>query len=281
MTIEKRDVKQDSQHWKSVGQVPGGCTERVAPIRQAQGSHSRKKVLCWIGLLPLLTLAPQARANLITNGSFESVTPALSTNGICTTDPAVYPAADPGDYPACFASGWTGDYQIGNGATIGFDGVSFGIPQPDPSGSNALILQAELDLAPTATQSVDIPTAGLYTLTFYVANRSTPAADDEHQTVSVLLDGAAITGGTYGDLPAAWTLETLTFSASAGSHSLTLEGMDETSGVLSANVTAFVDDVSLAPEAASTPEPSTYSLIGLALIALATAVRLTRHRCAV
>jgi len=236
-------------------------------------------VVFW--LLPFLALAPQARANLITNGSFESIIPTLSTNGICTTDTAVYPSVDPGFYPACSASGWTGIYQIGNGATIGVYGVSFGIPQPDPDGaSNALILQAELDVAPTATQSVNIPTTGLYTLTFYVANRSEPTVDDGPQTVSVLLDGTAIAGGTYDDLPAAWTLETLDFTASAGSHSLTLEGLEETSGATSANVSAFVDDVSLVPKTTNTPEPSSFSLLALALIALATGVLLARKRVA-
>ncbi len=175
----------------------------LSTVRELMSFTLFANVVFW--LLPFLALAPQARANLITSGSFDSISPTLSTNGICTTDNAVYPSVDPGFYPACSASGWTGIYQIGNGATIGVYGVSFGIPQPDPDGaSNALILQAELDVAPTATQSINIPTTGLYTLTFYVANRSEPTVDDGPQTVSVLLDGTAIAGGTYDDLPAAW-----------------------------------------------------------------------------
>lgn len=276
MTIEIPDVKHDSRHWKSAGHVPGGCTKRVVPIRQVRGSYSRGKVSCWIWLLPFLGLASQARADLITNGSFEAVTPVLSANGICTTDQAAYPAQDPGFYPACSASGWTGDYQIGKDATIGFAGVSFGIPQPDPDGSNALILQTEEDLAPTATQSISILSTGLYTLTFYVANRSTAGANGP-QTVSVLWDDTLVAGGTFSDLSDAWTLETLDFSASAGSHSLTLEGLETSSSAVSARVSAFVDDVSLVPEAATTPEPSSFLLLGLALIALVTAVGLTRN----
>ena len=229
-----------------------------------------RKVFGWMSVLPLLALAPQARADLITDGNFASVSPTLRTNGICTTDPAVYP------YGACTAAGWTGNYQIGNGRTVGIFGVSFGIPQPDPNGStNALILQSATHLAPTATQSITLPTAGLYTLSFYVANRSTPAGNNGPQTVSVLLDNAAIAGGIYHNLPDAWTLETLDFSASAGNHTLTLEGLTTSSSAVSAHVTAFVDDVSLLPEtvSVSTPEPSSCALLGLALIVLATATR--------
>ena len=205
-----------------------------------------------LSLLLIPALAPRAEADLIANGNFASVSPALSKNKICTTDRAIYPAVDPGDYPACTATGWTGTYQIGNGATVGYSGVSFGIPQPDPGGGgNALILQAERNVAPTATQSITVPTTGLYTLTFYVANRSTPAVDAGPQTVSVLFDNAPI--GTYSKLSAAWTIETLSFSVSAGSHSLSFEGHDETSGATSSNVAAFVDGVSLVPASAAQP----------------------------
>ena len=210
-------------------------------------------VVFW--LLAFLAVASPARANLVTNGTFASVSPVLSKNGVCTTDRAIYPAVDPGYYPACSASGWTGTYQIGNGVTTGYSGVSFGIPQPDPDGaSNALILQAEKNVAPTATQSISLPTTGSYALTFYVANRSKPAADSGPQTVSVLLDNAVIAGGTYANLSGVWTLKTLTFSTGAGSHSLTFQGLDETSGSTAANVAAFVDGVSLVP--AGTPPPA-------------------------
>jgi hypothetical protein len=82
-----------------------------------------------MGLL-LMACAPYAEASIIANGNFAAVSPAVPANGICTTNPAVYPAVDPGAYPACTASGWTGNYQIANGSSIGVFGVSFGVPQP-------------------------------------------------------------------------------------------------------------------------------------------------------
>jgi hypothetical protein len=276
MNIEVRSTTEHLPLRASNEQIRNAGIELVDPIRLLQVARHLRGVLNWMWLPLLVALAPQAKANLITNGSFASVSPAVPANGICTTNPTVYPSVDPGAYPLCSASGWSGNYQIANGSSIGAFGVSFGIPQPYPGGvSNALILQAELDLPPTATQSLNLPTAGLYTLSFYVANRSSPAIDDGPQTVSVLLDGTAIAGGTYGDLSAAWALETLTFSAAAGTHSLTLEGLDETTGATAANVAAFLDDVSLTP---SVPEPSALSLLGLAFITLAMALRVTRKR---
>jgi hypothetical protein len=205
----------------------------------------------------LLALAPQVKANLITNGDFSSVTPSLKTNGICTTDPAVYP------YGSCSAEDWTGQYQIGDGRTSGIFGVSFGVPQPDPGGAtDALILQTYLhEVTPTATQSIDFPTTGVYALSFYAANRSTPAGNNGPQTVSVLLDNSLLPGGTFSKLSGAWTKESLDFSATAGIHSLTLEGLISSTG----DVSAFIDDVSLAP-AVTTPEPSTFSLVALVLL---------------
>lgn len=200
----------------------------------------------------LLTLIPQAHANLITNGSFEDVTPVMSPNEICYS-------ATGTPYPLCTATGWTSLYQIGNGATIGVFGVSFGIPQPEPDGSHALILQE----TNAATQlGIIFPTTGDYTLTFNAANRSN--VNNGPQTVALLLDGTAISGGTFTGLPAAWTLETLNFSASAGSHSITFEGL-----ISSADATAFIDNVSLVPQASSaTPEPSSLTLVALAAMAL-------------
>ncbi len=222
-----------------------------------------------LALFALLTLAPLVKADLITNGDFSDVTPSLTTNQICTTYTAVYP------YGACSAADWTGKYQIGDDRTIGVFGVSFGIPQPDPGGAtNALILQTYFnEVTPTATQSIDIPTTGTYTLTFYAANRSAPAGNNGPQTVSVLLDNSVLPGGTYSGLSGGWTQETLDFSATAGIHSLTLEGLLTSTG----DVSAFIDDVSLIPAAVSTPEPSSFSSVGLTLLVIA-AFLTSRHR---
>ena len=103
----------------------------------------------------------------------------------------------------------TGTYPIGSGTALGIFGAAFGIPQPDPDGHNALILQAELNVFPLATQSVSVPSDGPYALSFFAANRATAGANGP-QTISVLLDGTTV--GTFGNLPIAWTLQTLDFN---------------------------------------------------------------------
>ena len=264
MVIQEAGNMSGSQFRESTGQIPSVITKPES--RLAQGRRSLRSFIGCVVVIPLLAIA--AKANVITNGSFETVSPSIPANGICTTNQAIYPSVDPGAYPACAATGWTGNYQIANGNSVGVFGVSFGIPQPYPDGSNALILQAELNVAPTATESIDFTTAGLYTLSFFAANRSTPTVDDGPQTIFALLDNSLITGGTFANLPAGWTLETVTFDATAGIHSLTLEGLDETSGLPADNVSAFVDAVSLTPQNATVPEPSSIELSGLGVIGL-------------
>jgi hypothetical protein len=208
--------------------------------------------------------APWASADLIVNGSFETVTPALSANGICTSEPSVYP------YSACSATGWSGEYQIGNGTTIGIGGSSFNIPQPDPGGSGqALILQGAVA---SASQSFDVTAPGVYTLTFFAANRDSPAFPNDNgpQTLTVSLDGVNIAGGTYSALPTTWTRETLNITLASGIQSLSFEGLGNGSG----DVSAFVDDVSLV---SSTPEPSSLAL-ALMLLPAGVFLRLRQHR---
>ena len=198
-----------------------------------------------------------ASANLVTNGSFEDVSIPLATNQICTTDQAVYP------YSLCTATDWTGNYQIGNGATIGRSGVSFGIPQRDPDGVDALILQSfNSVIQPIASQAIDVTSAGYYELSFYAANRSSPAGDNGPQTLTASWDGSPVTGGVYSALPSGWTFESLTVYATAGSNTLTFSGLPTIAG----DVTAFVDAVSLDPAAvAPVPEPATPVMLLLGL----------------
>jgi hypothetical protein len=141
-------------------------------------------------------VALHAQADLISNGSFETTSGTLATGAVCTTRPDIYPAQQPGAYPLCSATGWTGTYQIGSGTALGIFGVAFGIPQPDPDGHNALILQAELNVFPIATQSVSLLSDGTYALSFFAANRATAGANGP-QTISVLLDGTTV--GTFGN----------------------------------------------------------------------------------
>lgn len=207
-------------------------------------------------LLSLTALTPATATSLITNGNFANVTPSLTTNEICSSNTAVF------GYSPCTAAGWTGTYQIGNGATVGIYGVSFGIPQPDPGGTtNALILQTNSN----ASQSVVIPATGMYSLTFYTANRSN--VNNGPQTFEALLDGTVL--ATYTDLPGTWTPEAVSFDASAGTHTVEFLGIDPSK----TDQTAFIDDVNLG---SPTPEPATLALFGLSLAGFAARARVLR-----
>lgn len=179
---------------------------------------NRRNQRAWLVAPTLLLSSLALGQNLIANSSFETVVPALPADTYCAT-------------PSCTASGWSGSYQIGNGVASPWN-----IPQPDPNGANALILQKQA----SATQSITLPFAGTYELAFYIANRSFSGYSGP-QTVTVSLDGVLLKGGTFGELPYTWTQESLSLSASAGTHTLTFTGLGDNGG----DVTGFVDEVSL------------------------------------
>jgi len=199
------------------------------------------------------TSAYSANPNLISNGSFEVVTPSATLGGICESVAG-------GPYKICSATGWSGSYQIGNGPASGVpSGInnSFNIPQPDPAGVNALILQGT---GASATESFSVGASGTYDLTFYLANRATPGYNGA-QTVDVLFDDTVLPGGTYTGLSSAWTVKSLLLTASAGTHTLTFKGL----GNGGRDVTAFVDNVVFA---GAVPEPGSILMLSVGLVTL-------------
>ena len=200
------------------------------------------------------TSAYSANPNLISNGSFEVVTPSTTLGGICTSVAG-------GPYKTCNATGWSGTYQIGNGPASGVpNGVnaSFDIPQPDPDGVNALILQGT---GVSATESFSVGAGGTYDLTFYLANRATAGLSGP-QTVDVLFDDTVLPGGTYTGLSSAWTFKSLLLTTGAGTHTLTFKGL----GNGSLDVAAFVDNVVFA---GAVPEPGRILMFSVGLATLA------------
>jgi hypothetical protein len=190
----------------------------------------RSNGIAYVLLPALLISAAAVGENLISNGSFETVVPTVPTDGACFTFVGT----------ECLATDWSvlsGHYAIGNGPGNA-NGSSYGIPQPDPNGDNALILQQADAIA---SQKVTLPASGKYSLTFYLANRQYEL--DGLQTVTVSLDNELISGGKFADIPYSWTKESLSFSATAGTHTLTFAGL----GNNGADVSAFLDEVVLQP----------------------------------
>jgi hypothetical protein len=209
----------------------------------------------WGGVMLAMSTPSFALPNLITNGSLETVTPGFSTFNVCTTITGTV-------YALCTATGWTGAYQIGKGPTPGI-GPTFTVPQPEPDGSDVLILQGGPASAAATTQ-FDVATAGTYQLSFFIANRSTPGFNGP-QTVQLQLDGKLVNGGTFSQLPATWAHELLPLALSVGTHNLTFQGFDPSG----ADVTAFVDNVALtAPQAAPEPGGWALTLVGITALSL-------------
>lgn len=195
-----------------------------------------------------------AMANLIGNGSFESTSVPLTTNGICTTYQSVYP------YSYCEATGWSGLYQIGNSQTIGIQGSSFSIPQPDPDGSNALIIQTFFNqVSPSASTTFTSPAGGDYFLNLYAANRAYSSSYGP-QDLMFFVDGGNTPVLTLTNLPFSWAQYSTTFHLGGGVHTLTIAGLTTSTK----DVTAFVDNISLT----AVPIPGAYALFvsGLLLI---------------
>jgi hypothetical protein len=200
---------------------------------------SEKIVLLVAALFAFPLTANAAPTNLISNGAFEKLSGSPTAgNEVCGTPTSVT------QYGVCTAVGWDGSYQIGEGAGNVDTGGSFNIPQPHPDGGNALILEFASD----ATQVFNVEAPGVFTLTFQLANRSSPGISGP-QTVEVLLNGNVLAGGTFTNIPATWTKETILFTAKAGSNTLTFEGL----GIPGEDVTAFVNGVLILERRALNP----------------------------
>ncbi len=199
------------------------------------------------GFLLLAAVTIPLRAELVTDGSFES--PALNSNSFCITFAA----------PVCPAvSGWTGNFYVVNG-----NGVGGAAQVPIPDGSQYGMLQATGFL----DQSITITQAGAYLLSWSDAGRGSfiNASGDEAYDVNFggnLLDSFATTSGS------GWASHSLSFSSGTGTFTLEFLG---TKSFNSGDNSAFLDKIQLdlAPVTGVVPEPSMVPLLGIVIGGLA------------
>lgn len=184
-------------------------------------------------LLTFLLFAITARAQIITNGSFE--TPDIPSNS-----EQYVPGATFGN--------WT--FFGNNGGFIDAPSA-FGAPTP-PDGTQLAFLQSSNVIAifTSMSQMISLPQTGLYTLSFFDAGRPTGG----NAGYNVLLDNVVFySDATTNGQP--FTLETVLFVATAGTHTLTFR-LTQSTGP---DNTAFFDQVQIVPE------PSAVALLVLCL----------------
>jgi hypothetical protein len=152
--------------------------------------------------------------------------------------------------PQGMAWAFTGD------AGIQANGSAWG-GAPAPAGPQSAFLQSggsDSNMAGSILQVFSIPAAGDYRLQFRAALRSYRAGTNALQAIRIILDGTLLAVKTPSSA-SAWDTFSIPLPAlAAGSHTLTFAA-----AVLTADTSAFVDDVQLFAAAAVAPAPAPVS----------------------
>jgi hypothetical protein len=252
-----------------------------------------------VAALALLALGSPARAGLIQNGSFETTTltstgyfnsfsPAYGGTGLSnvtgwtvncagTLFPANAGSCAPGDplLVLVIPTGSTTGFSPGNGLYgPGAPGSTAPIP-PSPDGGNFVAEDGDATLNTSFSQQVTGLTPGqTYVLSFYQAATQQiglgGATTEQWQVTfgSQTLDSAVMNNPSASFTP--WTLETLDFTATASSQTLTFLAVGAPAGL---PPIALLDGVSL-----GTPEPASMALMGTGLLCLLAARRWRQKR---
>ncbi len=231
--------------------------ERPATIRRGSLSVARS-ILPWkvvLGVVILSFLALPARANLITNGSFE--TPLVPAGGFTNFASG-----------STLITGWT---VVGPQASIvSTSYVSFGLKFPAEDGKQWLDLTGDASNKVEGVEQTIATTPGaIYDLSYFVGNQVNPGGPyGTTSTVDVLVNGKVIQKATNsmgaGGTSQVW--EQFSASFVAASSSTTIEFLNEDPPTDNTN---GLDNIVVTQGTTSStvPEPSTFIMFVLAVCA--------------
>jgi hypothetical protein len=235
----------------------------------------------------LCMLALPARASLVFNGSFETVSGPTSSfsledpssNEDALTDWSISGTPDGNEILNCVVMGGATTNLCGPDEFGG--GLYFWVnPGESPDGGNYYTADGDQNFSLPLQQTVTgLVSGGTYTLSFYQAAAQQDQPSDDLPTTdywqvtlgSQTLDSAVMDDAAEGDVP--WESQTLTFTATAASEVLSFLAV----GTNGQPPFALLDGVSLT-DPSQTPEPGTFMLIGIGLLAIPIATRLRKKR---
>jgi hypothetical protein len=217
-------------------------------------------------------MVTSASAASITNGSFENLTlPGVSAE--------IGPAGGQGQD----VTGWTDMnagynfvYVPGKPIAAGQDGpvVLYGPPAPSPDGGNFVALDSDFGQGSFSTLVTGLTVGQTVTVSFYWATgQQIPYTGAATTDLQVSLGGQEITTNAItnpGLVVTPWVLDSLTFTATAATESLSFLADGSPGGVPSF---ALLDGVTVSSPTAPTPEPSSLILLGTGLAGIAGVLR--------
>jgi hypothetical protein len=225
-----------------------------------------------LGALALLGLAaaPGAHANVIVqDGSFETPT---------VPPPTGYPTyTNPGYVYNPMGGQWTfsGDSGIVSYSPATSSGFTTPVNAPAPEdGNQYAFLQVATATTGFVSQSIVLPTTGVYDLSFYAAGRpdvnpgNAPYGPDGNADFDVTLTPSVGVSDVLGNFSTTSTtsgggfsLDSASFTAAAGDYTLTFAN---TTPFYTGDHTAFIDNVNISPA----PEPSQFGMLALVGVGL-------------